>query len=117
MRDVWECHCHRCQHVTGNYMAATAAPSDQLDIAGTPLTWFAPDDDPNVAYGFCGRCGSSLFFRSGVMDGSNELTSICAGSIDGASGLSTTEIWFVRDAADHVRIDHSIQTFETQPPS
>ncbi len=115
LRDVWECHCRRCTRVTGNYMAATAAPTDQLEIAGDSLAWFAPDDDRNVAYGFCNRCGSSLFFRSGTVDGTNEITSICAGSIVGPSGLRTSAIWFTDDAADHVRIDESIPTFATQP--
>ena len=115
LRQVLECHCERCKRLTGNYMAASAAPTDQLDITGDGLGWYSPDDDPNVAYGFCSNCGSTMFFRSGVVDGTNETTSICAGSIDGASGLHTTEIWFTDDAADHVRLDDSITRFATGP--
>ena len=88
-------------------MAASAAPTSDLAIAGDNLTWYSPDDDPNVAYGFCSTCGSTLFFRAGVVDGSNESTSICTGSIDGPSGLHTTEIWFSDHAGDHVRLDRS----------
>ncbi len=61
-----------------------------------------------------------MFFRSGIADGSNELTSICAGSINGPLGRSTSAVWFADDAADHVRIDHrpggTIEVFAGQPP-
>ena len=117
LRNVFECHCDRCQRLTGNYMAATAAPTAELHISGATLRWYAPQDDANVAYGFCATCGSTLFFRSGVDDGTNDTTSICAGSIDGASGLSTSEIWFADSAADHVRLPDgdSIVQHATQP--
>ena len=114
-RQILECHCRRCQRVTGNFMAATAVPTEQLSIDGDALRWYAPDDDPNIAYGFCATCGSSLFYRSGVTDGSNADTSICAGSIDGHSKLRTTAVWFADNAADHVRLDPEIPTFPGQP--
>jgi len=102
-------------------MAATATPTAGLRIVGDTLRWYSPDDDPNVAYGFCTTCGSSLFFRSGVADGSNRSTSICAGSIDGPSGLQTSEIWFADAAGDHARIDRTpespISVFATEPPA
>lgn len=120
VRSVLECHCERCRRLTGNHMAATAAPTEELDIVGDALRWYSPADDPNVAYGFCSICGATMFFRSGIADGTNELTSMCVGSIDGPSGLSTTEIWFADEAADHVRIDRSpdstISVFPRQPP-
>jgi hypothetical protein len=115
LRDVLECHCPRCQRITGNFMAATAAPTADLDISGTDLRWYSPDDDANVAYGFCATCGSSLFYRSGIADGSNTTTSICAGSIDGPSGLRTDAVWFAAHAADHVRLDPGLPTFPGQP--
>ncbi|MEL6890824.1 MAG: GFA family protein [Actinomycetota bacterium] len=105
LRPVLECHCHRCQKLTGNFMAATATATSDLVIDGDRLRWYSPDDDRNVAYAFCSECGSSLFFRTGIADGSNTTTSICAGTIDGESGLATSEIWFAHSAADHVRID------------
>jgi hypothetical protein len=121
VRSVLECHCVRCQRITGNFMAATAAPTNQLHIVGDDLRWYSPVDDPNVTYGFCSTCGSTLFFRSGIADGTNTLTSMSAGTINGSSGLSTTEIWFADDAADHVRIDPAIagaiEIFGSQPPA
>ena len=115
LRDVLECHCPRCQRITGNFMAATAAPTTDLDISGDELLWYSPVDDPNVAYGFCSTCGSSLFYRSGVADGSNTTTSICVGSVDGATGLRTSAVWFADEAADHVRLDPNLPTFLAEP--
>jgi len=115
LRQILECHCRRCQRVTGNYMAATAVTTDDLSIEGEALRWYSPDDDRNIAYGFCSTCGASLFYRSGIVDGSNTDTSICAGSIDGPSGLRTSAVWFAADAADHVRLDPGLATFPRQP--
>jgi hypothetical protein len=97
-------------------MAASAAFNGDLDISGAELGWYSPDDDPNVAYGFCNLCGSSLFYRSGIADGTNETTSVCAGSIDGRSGLTTTEVWFAGNAADHEHLPHGPAIFDTEPP-
>lgn len=120
-RNILECHCERCRRITGNYMAATAAPTATLDIAGPSLRWYSPTDDANVAYGFCSTCGSTLFFRGGLADDTNETTSMCAGTINGTSGLSTSEIWFADHAGDHVRIDRRpdslIAVFGNQPPA
>lgn len=120
-RSILECHCERCRRMTGNYMAATAVTTRELDVTGQSLRWYSPADDSNIAYGFCSNCGSSLFFRSGITDDTNEITSICAGSIHGAHALSTSEIWFADDAGDHVRIDRSeaasIAVFGGQPPA
>ena len=44
------------------------------------MTWFQSSD--TARRGFCGRCGSNLFW-----DGAGESLSIFAGSIDGATGL------------------------------
>lgn len=110
LRDVWQCHCRRCQKVTGNFMAASGALL--ADIAfesdGT-LTWYAPDDDPDVAYAFCNRCGSSLFWRVGGPHGDPLRLSICAGTLDDAVGLHTKAIWFADDAAAHTHLDPTIE--------
>ena len=98
-------------------MEATAAPSGALRIDDLgSLRWYAPDDDPNVEYGFCATCGSSMFHRSGVVDGTTRHVSICAGSIDGPSGLRTAEIWFADEAGDHAHRDPTIPAFDGQPP-
>lgn len=118
VRPVLECHCHRCQKTSGNYVAATAAPVRSITLeSDDTLRWYRPADDPGVAYGFCTSCGSSLFFDAGADDPTRvEPTwSIFAGSIDGPSELQTVGIWFASNAADHVRLDTDIESFDTQP--
>ncbi|MFK8023335.1 MAG: GFA family protein [Ilumatobacter sp.] len=117
LRPVLECHCERCRRLTGNHLAATAVASSELTVTGDPLTWFSPLDDHNVAYGFCATCGATLFYRSGIADGTNEITSIAVGSFDGPSGLHTAAVWFAAEAGDHVRFSDSVTRYDTHPPA
>ncbi len=99
LRDVFNCHCGRCRRFSGHHLAVTAANPNQVTITEQSLTWYAPV--PGVEYGFCARCGSSLFWR--VADRPEQL-SICAGTLDQPTGLTTTTAWWVAEAADyHVR--------------
>ena len=97
LRDVFDCHCHRCRRWTGHHMAATAAAVADLALEGEEqLAWFAPDE--HAAYGFCRTCGSSLFWRAADAP---ERWSICAGTLDPPTGLRTVQAWWVQDASDY----------------
>src|SRR5690349_5030730 len=68
LRDVYNCHCGRCRRVTGHHMAATAVDPDQITfVAAETLTWYDPV--PTVHYGFCNRCGSTLFWKADEQPG------------------------------------------------
>ena len=106
LRPVWQCHCRRCQKTTGNFMAASSALAADITVEQfDALRWYSPDDDPNVAYGFCRRCGSSLFWRVVDQGGEPEAWSICAGTLDDGVALSTEAIWFSDRAAPHTHLD------------
>ncbi len=112
LRDVFDCHCVRCRRFTGHHMAATAAPPDRVRFdADSTLRWFSPDDDPRVAYGFCQTCGSSLFWRA---EGHPEKLSIAAGTLDGATGLTTTQAWWVSTSGDYYRRPDGVVEFDTE---
>ena len=97
MRDVYNCHCDRCRRFTGHHMAATAAPPSKVHFhSDESLSWFAPAD--GVEYGFCARCGSSLFWRTA--DSPDKLC-ITAGSLDQPTQLKTTRAWYVAEAGDY----------------
>ena len=90
-------------------MAATGALLSNITfVADDTLTWFSPADDGNVAYGFCNRCGSSLFWRVVDQGDADVQVSICAGTLEGMVGLRTTAIWFADHAAPHTTLDPSI---------
>lgn len=96
MRDVWNCHCHRCRQFTGHHMAASRVAAADVSITGDTLTWFSPDS--SVEYGFCQRCGSSLFWRA---ESRPEFLTVCAGTLDQPTGLRTTTAWWVAEHADY----------------
>jgi hypothetical protein len=97
VRDVFDCHCARCRRFTGHHMAGTSAPVERIAIQddGT-LTWYSPH--PTVQYGFCGRCGSSLFWRA--VERPDRLT-ITAGTIDQPTGLRTSAAWWMSEHGDY----------------
>ncbi len=102
MRPVVNCHCARCRRFTGHHMAASSAAVADLEVidAGGDLTWFSV---PGAAYGFCRACGSSLFWRS---EASPESWSVCAGTLETPTHLSTVEAWWVSEASDYAaRLD------------
>ena len=97
LRDVFHCYCGRCRRFTGHHMAATAARPSQVTFdADDTLVWYSPD--VTVQYGFCNRCGSSLFWRAVA---SPDKLCICAGTLDQPTGLSTTTAWWVAETPDY----------------
>lgn len=97
LRDVWDCHCPRCRRITGHHMAATAAaPADVVLTADGTLRWYEPA--AGVEYGFCGTCGSTLFWRTA---GRPDKLVIAAGTLDGPTGLRTTKAWWCAEAGDY----------------
>ena len=102
LRDVINCHCHRCRRFTGHHLAATSAAVGHvaIDDADGQLTWFPVDE---AGYAFCRRCGSSLFWEGRSTPG---WLSICAGTLDPPTGLRTVEAWWTSEASDyHDRTD------------
>lgn len=82
VRDVVNCHCSRCRRHTGHFMAATAADVADVSIIGETLRWYNATDE--VQYGFCGVCGSTLFWRTSRRP---ESISIAAGTLTPPTGL------------------------------
>ena len=95
LRPIIACHCIQCRKSSGHYVAATACPTEALHIEGDTLQWFA--SSPQAERGFCGGCGSNLFWRR---TGSGS-TSIWAGSIDGPTGLHIAQQMFTRFKGDY----------------
>lgn len=93
---VIACHCTQCRKQTGHHWASThTADADLHFVADSTLRWYRSSD--RAQRGFCSRCGSSLFWKT---DGST-VTSVCAGSIDGLTGLQVAGHIFVADKGDY----------------
>ena len=80
------------------------APTWTLEGADA-LRWFATS--ARGRRGFCGTCGSSLFFEPAGED----RLAIAAGSLDQPSGLEIMGHEYVADKADYVRIDDGLPAF------
>ena len=96
LRPVINCHCNQCRRWSGHMVAATAAGRDCLTIEDSAtLRWF--ESSPGIRRGFCGRCGSSLFWD----DSGASQVSIMAGTLDPPTGLETRCDIFVADKGDY----------------
>lgn len=96
-------------------MAATAARvKDVVFEAEETLRWY--HSTPTVEYGFCGTCGSTLFWRAS--DKPDHL-SVTAGTLDPPTGLTTTLALFSAEASDYHRLDPAVKAvpYDRQLPS
>jgi hypothetical protein len=91
-------------------MAATAANVADLKIEDedSNLRWFYPV--PEAGYAFCRKCGSSLFWQSGL---TTDRISICAGTLDPPTGLKTVQAWWTDEASDYYTCP-ALQEFATE---
>lgn len=95
-RHVIACHCTQCRKQSGHFWAATFAwHKDFRLIRSETLRWF--DASAQARRGFCGGCGSFLFWQPTGED----RISIAAGAFDGPTGLHMGESWFNEDAGDY----------------
>ena len=99
LRDVVYCHCAMCRRSSGHIVAATACAKSELDVTSSDnLRWY--QSSAIARRGFCGRCGSSLFWDpldAGYM-------AIMAGTLDSPTGITSREHIFVGDAGDYYAI-------------
>jgi hypothetical protein len=102
LRDVLICHCQECRRWHGHAAAYTAAGRDELVLTEQRgLRWIAsPESDAGARRGFCGECGSSLFWDAPGLP----TVSIAAGTLDGRTDLRVAAHWYVSQAADYYEL-------------
>lgn len=105
-RDPAACHCSQCRKQSGHYWASVQVLDTDLDITG-PVRWFQSSE--TAKRGFCGDCGSFLFWKSDK----DADTGVSLGSIDGASGLTLTRHIFTDDKGDYYDLPASATTGAT----
>ena len=100
LKDVVHCHCTDCRKQAGQALAFTAAWKDQFCFTEERgLKWYRSSDSSRR--GFCGECGSVLFFDT---DG-DEKISVAAGAFDGETGLVTAAHIWVDSKGDYYNIN------------
>jgi hypothetical protein len=102
LRDVLICHCEECRRWHGHVCAAAAArKADLLLLEKRGLRWIkSPNSDAGARRGFCGECGSSLFWDPP----GDETISIAAGTLDPPTGLRIIGHWYTSQASDYYDI-------------
>lgn len=105
--EVIACHCSQCRRISGHHVAATSAALGNVTFtADASLRWYASSDTADR--GFCGTCGSSLFWRP---RGGDRLA-ISAGCLDAPTGLRLARHIFTADKGDYYAIDDDLPQFE-----
>lgn len=99
MRQVVACHCSQCRKQSSHFAAFTACDDADLTLTGKEsLAWYAASNE--AKRGFCKTCGSLLFWKGNA----KSYTSIAAGALDGATGLTLEGHIFCADKGDYYEI-------------
>lgn len=108
LKDIWFCHCTQCRSLTGHYMAACRALSDDVAITGS-VKWTAVS--AHAEHGFCSTCCSPLFWRSTQ----RSTISIVPASLETSDGIETKGHVFVSEKGDYYEIADGLPQYDTYP--
>lgn len=109
LSDISACHCEQCRRTSGHYVAAARGMRARLSFERDEgLRWY--ESSPGVVRGFCGECGSSLFWDRVGADN----ISIMAGTLDAPTGLRLVKHIYVADAGDYYDIDPDLPRAEQE---
>ncbi|MGI9391090.1 MAG: GFA family protein [Boseongicola sp.] len=108
LRPVVACHCKQCQRTSGFHVAATSAHRNSVDIEGA-VTWYRSSEI--AKRGFCGTCGSNLFW-----DGPGRNLSIFAGTLDAPTGLLLAGHIYCADKGDYYEITDDLPKADVRNP-
>lgn len=111
LRNVIACHCSQCRRWSGHYWAASSVPLDRFRLLlADELRWFR--SSPAARRGFCGKCGSSLFWKPE----DDPRMSFSPAALDGRSGLWTAEHIHRAEAGDYYRPEGHPPPPDPDPP-
>ena len=105
------CHCSKCRNFHGHLAAFVITSADDLNfVEEKGLKWFrsVTDETPNVYRGFCGECGSSLFWDPRGED----RIAVAAGSLDEPTGLKSLRHSWVTQKGDYYEIHDDLPRYE-----
>lgn len=105
------CHCSKCRRWHGHVGAYTAVERAGFRLVEQRgLKWHAVN--ATVRRGFCGECGSSLFWDE---DGDARM-SLCAGTLDAPTGLVPKAHIYVGSQGDYYPLpEDGLLRFDTLP--
>lgn len=97
------CHCRMCRKMSGHAWASTHVPQSALELSGQDsLIWYRAS--VNARRGFCGVCGSFLFWQHEEED----RISIAMGAFDTPTGAKLARHIFVDDKGDYYDLEDGL---------
>ena len=97
------CHCTKCRKHSGHYFASTDVKKSALTIEGAEhVRWYRSSE--KVQRGFCGTCGSSLFFDPPGKD----WIGVAMGAFDAPTETKLHIHIFVADKGDYYDIEDGV---------
>ena len=101
------CHCSQCRRSSGHIWSGTrVAHSDLTFTRDETLKWYRSSD--HAKRGFCGTCGSSLFYQPDRAD----YISVATGCFAQPTGLKLRRHIFTADKGDYYEIADDTPQFE-----
>lgn len=96
LRDAVICHCSQCRKQSGHVWAASAVPLSRFRLLRSDgLRWFKASN--TASRGFCGHCGSTLFWAPAGRD----QMSFSPAALDGPTGIVTQGQFMPECAGDY----------------
>ena len=93
------CHCVACRKTSGHVFVSVDVPKASVHVDGREnVRWYASSE--KVRRGFCGTCGSTLFFEPVLHD----WVGIALGAFDGSTGSTIGLHTFVSEKGDYYEI-------------
>jgi hypothetical protein len=93
------CHCVNCRKTSGHFWASTDVPRAALTVDGwEQVRWYA--SSAKVRRGFCGTCGSALFFDPPHLD----WIGVAMGAFDDPTDTALQMHIFVSQQGDYYTI-------------
>ncbi len=92
------CHCTQCRKQSGHVWASSHVPRDALNITGPSLRWYRAS--ALAQRGFCGTCGSFLFWARDDED----TMSFAMGAIEGPIETCLAKHIFTTEKGDYYEI-------------
>ena len=96
------CHCVQCRKWTGHFFANIEVPLAALKIADeSQVRWFQSSE--KVRRGFCGSCGSTLFFDP-LNKAKHDWIGVAMGALDTSTGSKIALHIFADEKGDYYDI-------------
>lgn len=97
------CHCRACRSFSGHVFVSVDVPRTSLVFKNSEgLRWYQSSE--KVRRGFCGGCGSSLFWDPVHHD----WTAVAMGAFEGPTEARLSKHIFVREKGDYYEISDGL---------